>query len=70
VNSTELSDLNKASDPMQFFSSVLDKASGGNSQNIDRIGGLYYMQDGGSTSLLINGYKYYDAAGDNTHTLH
>jgi hypothetical protein len=57
-----------ASDPMQFFSSVLDKASGGNSQNIDRIGGLYYMKDGGSSSMLINAYEYYDAAGTNTHT--
>jgi hypothetical protein len=68
VKSSDLSDLNMASDPMQYFSSVLDKASNGNSQNIDRIGGIYYMQEGGSTSLLINGYEYYDAAGDNTHT--
>jgi len=68
VNSTSLDDLNIANTPLQVFRSFLDDASGGNPQNIDRVGGLYLFNDGTQPKLLINAYEYYDAPGDNSHT--
>lgn len=63
-----LSDLNMAGTAIQPFTSVLNRANEGNPQAIDRIGGLCLLASNGDTSLLINGYEYYDAPGDNTHT--
>ena len=40
VVSTSLADLNMAGDPLQPFARVLSRVSGGNPQNIDRIGGM------------------------------
>ena len=68
VDSSVLADLNMAGDPLQSFAPVLNRASGGNPQNIDRIGGLALFQGPGGPELLINAYEYYDAPGDNTHT--
>ncbi|MCO6430995.1 MAG: hypothetical protein J5J00_09050 [Deltaproteobacteria bacterium] len=65
VQSTELEDLNMAGAPLQQFSdSVLGRASQGNSQNINRIGGLRLI----SGALVVNAYEYYDADGNANHT--
>lgn len=64
VNSTDISKLNEAGSPIQGFSRVLNRASTSNTQSIDRIGGMAYV-DG---ELIVNGYEYYDAPADNTHT--
>ncbi len=63
VNSTSIADLNIGT-IVQPFSTILDRASGGNNQNIDRVGGLD-MVDG---QLVVNTYEYYDAPADNTDT--
>ena len=68
VASTDLADLAMAGDPLQAFAPVLDRAGGGNSQNIDRIGRLAYLEGPSGPELLVNTYEYYDAPGDNTHT--
>lgn len=64
IDSTEIADLNTAAAPVQPFVTVLDRASGGNNQNIDRISGLD-MVDG---QLVVNTYEYYDAPADNSDT--
>ena len=69
VDSTLLTDLNMAGDPIQPFASVLDRASGGNPQGNNRIGGMLYVAGRDGPELLINAYEYYDAPGDNTLSL-
>jgi len=64
VNSVNISDLNTASAPSQGFVSILDRAVGGNAENLDQIVGLE-MVDG---SLIANVMEYYDAPADNTLT--
>ncbi len=64
VDTVEIAQLNTAADPIQEFATVLDRASGGNNQRIDRISGLD-MFDG---QLVVNAYEYYDAPADNTDT--
>jgi len=49
---------------LQPFASVLDRATGGNNQSIDRIAGMD-MIDG---QLVVNAYEYYDAPADNVDT--
>ncbi len=61
VDSFALDDLLMAEEPLQAFASVLDHASGGNPDNIDRIGGLWCEETGEGPKLLVNGYEYYDA---------
>ncbi|MDA8693187.1 T9SS type A sorting domain-containing protein [Saprospiraceae bacterium] len=63
VNSTDLSDLNNAS-ILQDFRSVLDGTPDSNPQNIDRVTGIYLLDN----HLIINGMEYYDAPADNTLT--
>lgn len=64
VKSTRLADLKMAAAPLQGFVTVLDRASNGNPQALDVIGGLGLL-DG---QLVVNAYEYYDADGGNTHT--
>jgi hypothetical protein len=66
VNSTVLTELNMAADPIQPFTTILDRASGGNPQGNNRIGGMLYVSGPNGPELLINAYEYYDAPGDNT----
>lgn len=63
VNSKELNTLNFASN-IQPFVKVLELPETGNQQNMNRIGGMEYV-DG---KLLVNTFEYYDAPADNTHT--
>ena len=66
VDSTILTELNMCGDPIQPFASILDRASGGNPQGNNRIGGMLYVPGPNGPELLINAYEYYDAPGDNT----
>ncbi|MBU3024875.1 T9SS type A sorting domain-containing protein [Zobellia galactanivorans] len=66
VKSESLSELNMVEQPIQVFSPVLSKASEGNPEKIDRVGGLYYVNQGGQAKLIVNAYEYYDAPADNT----
>jgi hypothetical protein len=68
VLSSEITDLNMAGPPLQEFSDILGKVSGGNPQNLNRIGGLEYIAGPSGTELIVNVYEYYDAPGDNTQT--
>ncbi len=60
VKSTTVSALKMAAAPLQNFSTVLDRVSGGNPQSINRIGGMEYVVGPNGPELLINGYEYYD----------
>lgn len=64
VVSDKVEDLNRVEQPLQAFSTVLNRTSDGNPQSMNRVGGLY-VTDG---KLIVNVYEYYDAPGDNTHT--
>ncbi len=68
TKSTELEQLQMASAPLQEFSPILDRATGGNPQSIDRIGGMEFVNTSSGPQLIINAYEYYDAPGDNSHT--
>jgi len=68
INSDALSELAMVETPMQVFSQVLDRTPDGNPQGINRIGGMYYVNQGGQGRLIVNGYEYYDAPADNTLT--
>ena len=57
-----------AAAPLQSFTTVLGRAKSGNTQNIDRIGGLQYVNGSNGPELLVNAFEYYDADGDVTHT--
>jgi hypothetical protein len=64
VKSNELSELNTVSVPIQSFSKILNRAASGNTQNMDRVGGLMLIND----ELFISTYEYYDADANATHT--
>lgn len=66
VNSEVVTELNMAGDPVQPFASILNRASGGNAENNNRIGGMLYVPGPDGAELLVNAYEYYDAPGDNT----
>ncbi len=66
VDSTTVTDLEMAGDPVQGFSGVLGRLD--NPQAIDRIGGMALIEGASGVELLVNAYEYYDAPGDNTHT--
>jgi len=68
VNSQKVTDLAMAPSPTQGFTGVLAGVSGGNSQNIDSIGGMFWIDGPKGPELLVNAYEYYDAPADNTHT--
>lgn len=66
--SPNLADLPMAQAPLQNFTPVLGRASGGNPEALDRIGGMEFINTGLSGQLIINAYEYYDAPGDNSQT--
>ena len=68
IRSESLTDLQISDRPLQMFSSVLDRVSGGNPQAIDRIGGLICIETELGTEILVNAYEYYDAPADNSHS--
>ena len=53
VNSDDLADLKVASAPLQLFTSVLDGVNGGNTQNIDRIGGMELLNTPTGQELVV-----------------
>lgn len=61
---TSIAELPVAGPALQPFTAVVDRAPTGNPQGIDRFGGLFAING----SLLINGYEFYDAPADNSHT--
>lgn len=67
VGSTVLSQLNMAGAPLQTFTPVLERASTGNPQALDRIGGLYHFA-GSEPQLVVNAYEYYDADNNSSQT--
>ncbi len=66
VDSAVLAELNMAGDPLQPFATVLNRASGGNPEGNNCIGGMLYVAGPGGPELLVNAYEYYDAPADNT----
>ncbi len=68
IKSSTLTDLKMASSPLQDFTPVLDRATSGNPQALDRIGGMEFIRNGNASQLIINAYEYYDAPGNNTQT--
>jgi len=64
VNSTNISELNSTGDPIQQFSTVLDRTVDDNPQNVNEIKGMEVYQG----RLIVNGDEFYDAPGTNTHT--
>lgn len=68
VNSNNIVDLNMSEAPLQTFTQVLDNTSGGNSENLDRIGGMYLDEQNGVEKLIVNAFEYYDAPADNTNS--
>ena len=68
VKSSAVNALAMAGAPIQSFSPLLNRVSAGNPQGIDRIGGMKLVESPSGPQLLVNGYEYYDAPGDNTHT--
>jgi hypothetical protein len=67
-NTGRIEDLETASPPVQIFSQILNRATDGNPQNLDRIGSLKLMTIDGKTKLLVGAYIYYDAPGTGTHS--
>lgn len=68
VKSTDLSALNMAGAPTQSFAPVLDRTDGGNSEDLNRIGGLGLFYKNNVAQLVVNAYEYYDAPADNSMT--
>jgi len=68
VKSTDITALPMVTRPLQNFTQVLNKATGGNPQGLDRIGGLFATTYNGAPALVVNTYEYYDAPADNTQT--
>lgn len=66
VDSVVLAELNMAGDPIQPFATILNRASGGNAEGNNRIGGMLYVPGPDGPELLVNAYEYDDAPGDNT----
>lgn len=68
VVSSDLEALEMADSPLQPFSTVLYRASGGNPEDLNRIGGLALVNGPAGPQLVVNAYEYYDAPADNTET--
>ncbi len=66
--SANIANLPMAGPPLQSFTPVLNRATDGNPQSLDRIGGMEYIKTTSSEQLIINAYEYYDAPGDNSQT--
>ncbi|OED38101.1 hypothetical protein AB833_20635 [Chromatiales bacterium (ex Bugula neritina AB1)] len=60
-NTTRLTELNYAETPRQAFTRPLDRAIGGNPEQLDQIVGLELYKG----RLVGNAIEYYDAPGDN-----
>lgn len=63
VETMDLSAMNTATS-VQNFSNLLDRPASGNSQDMDRIGGMAYING----QLMVNAYRYYDASQSASHT--
>ena len=62
-NSTNLNDLATAK-LMQGFQNVMQRAAGGNTEVIEKVGGLKLITDSqGKKKLIGAGYEYYDTSG-------
>ena len=61
VKSSVVSELNMAGPPIQNFTTILDRMSGGNPDQLGVIGGLEVVEGPNGVELLINAYEYYDA---------
>lgn len=57
-------ELNISNAPLQPYSQVLGRANHGNTQGIDKITGMAYING----QLIVNAESWYDASGTNTHT--
>ncbi len=68
MKSPTLGALNMAAAPVQGFAPLLERTTSGNPQGLDRIGGMEYINDKNGPELVVNGYEYYDAPGDNSQT--
>ncbi|MEM8485763.1 MAG: T9SS type A sorting domain-containing protein [Bacteroidota bacterium] len=66
INASAITDLLIADAPMQAFTAILARVS--NPQALDRIGGMVCIDTPSGRELLINGYEYYDAPADNSHS--
>lgn len=64
VNSDNYTDLNITDNPKQPYVKILDRVRGRNTQYIDKIGGMAYING----ELLIQVYEFYDGNADNTFT--
>lgn len=64
VKSNNYKDMLISPLPIQNFTQILQKSDTGNTQGIDRLGALYYLNN----ELLVHSFKYYDAAAGNSHT--
>ena len=64
VVSTDIAALNDSGPPVQAFSEILDRATGGNTQNTNRLTGMEVI-DG---KLVVNAHEWYDGDSSNTHT--
>ena len=68
VCSADIADLKMSGVPLQSFAEILTRTTGGNPQNLNRIGGLELIPGSTGLALIVNAYEYYDAPGDNTQT--
>jgi hypothetical protein len=66
VDSTTVTDLEIAADPVQPFATVLDRLD--NPESIDRLHGLAMIDGPNGRELVVNSVEYYDAPGDNSDT--
>ena len=66
--SEDIQALPMAGPPLQVFQPFLFETPDSNPQDIDRIGGMEYVGSESPPQLVVNGYEYYDAPGDNTLT--
>ncbi|WP_198264036.1 hypothetical protein [sulfur-oxidizing endosymbiont of Gigantopelta aegis] len=64
VNSSNILELNRTSKPRQDFFRPLLRLKEENTQNLNRLGGMEYVEG----ELLVHSYEYYDAQVDSTYT--
>lgn len=57
VNSVNLADLNFSDSPLQNFVTLLDRVPSGNTDTINRLTGIEYING----KIIANGVEYYDA---------
>jgi hypothetical protein len=64
----EIADLNMTNTVIQNFAATTTRTELFNDEGISSIGGMYLFDGPNGKELLINAYKYYDAAAKNTLT--